>query len=45
MATMSRDTSVPPQLEAIVTRLLDKDPSQRFVSAEATARALRTLAS
>ena len=32
-----------PQLEAIVARLLDKDPAQRFSSAGATARALRSV--
>jgi serine/threonine-protein kinase len=34
---------VPAPLEAIVARLLDKDPAQRFESARAAARALGTL--
>jgi serine/threonine protein kinase len=35
------DLQIPASLEAIVARLLDKDPAQRFMSAAASARALQ----
>jgi len=41
MSEVAPEQDIPPSVEAVVARLLDKDPSQRFESAAAAARALQ----
>ncbi len=44
VAASAETGAIPPGLEAVMARLLDKDPAGRFASAKAAAEALRQLA-